>query len=88
MPSSELREAIITWLDDNYHFGDAEALITDPEMSLLDHGILTSLGFVELLVFLEDTYGVRIDPAHLSRENFDGLGKILRYVAPLIEAQR
>lgn len=87
MHSSELRTALIDWLDDNYHFGEAEDLIVDDEISFLDHGILTSLGFVELITWMEDTWELEIDRADLSRENFDGLGKIMRYVLPLVEGR-
>jgi acyl carrier protein len=81
--SDELRDLVLDWLDDHYHFGDARTLVRDNEMSFLDHGVLTSLGFVELILHLEDALGVRIDPSKLTRENFDGLGKIVRYLQAL-----
>lgn len=81
MSSSALRERIIEWLDDNYHFGDAASLIKNDEMSFMDGGILDSLGFVQLCLFLEKTYSMKIDRKTLSRENFDSLGKIIRYVS-------
>lgn len=80
----QLRQLVIDWLDDNFHFGDAESLITDDELSFMDNGVLTSLGFVQLILHLEDTLGIRIDQAKLTRENFDGMGKILRYLTPLV----
>ena len=80
MSATIVRQSVIDWLDDNYHFGDAEALIGDDERSFLDHGILDSLGFVQLVLFLENRFGVRVDRKHLTRENFDSLGRIIRYV--------
>lgn len=77
---SDLRDKIIDWLDDNYHFGEAKNLIKDDELSFLDHGILDSLGFVQLCVMLEKTYKIKIDRKSLTRANFDSLGKIVRYV--------
>jgi acyl carrier protein len=50
-------------------------------MSFMDGGILDSLGFVQLCLFLEKTYAMKIDRKSLSRENFDSLGKIIRYVS-------
>jgi acyl carrier protein len=81
MGSAELRQKVIDWLDDNYHFGDAATLIKNDEMSFMDGGILDSLGFVQLCLFLEKTYSMKIDRKSLSRENFDSLGKIVRYVS-------
>jgi len=79
-PYASIRAAVVDWLDDNYHFGDAEAVIGDDERSFLEHGVLDSLGFVQLVLFLENTYGLVIDRKALRPENFDGLGKIVRYV--------
>jgi acyl carrier protein len=75
-----IRQLLIDWLDDNYHFGEAAGKIQDDEMSFLQNGVLNSLGFVSLIVHLEDTFGIRIDRKKITRENFDGLGKIIRFV--------
>lgn len=81
-----LRKMVIDWLDDNYHFGDAESLIAgDDERSFLNSGILDSLGFVSLVLFLENECSIEIDRRSLSPENFDSLGKIVRYVTPLLK---
>lgn len=80
MTDAELRRLIIDWLDDEYHFGDAESLIADDNQSFLETGVLTSLGFVQLILYLERTLGIRIDRGGVTRENFDGLGKIIRFV--------
>jgi len=82
--AGSLRQAVIDWLDDNFHFGDAEALIGgDDERSFIKNGILTSLGFVRLMLYLEDTFGVSIDRKDVRPDNFDSLGKIVRYVSAL-----
>ena len=84
MNTAQLRSLIVEWLDDNYHFGDAEALIGgDDEKSFLKSGILDSLGFVKLILFLEQACRVEIDRKDLSPANFDSLGKIVRYVSAL-----
>ena len=79
-----LRQSIIDWLDDEIHFGEAEALIgDDDERSFMQNGILDSLGFVKLILHLENSCGVRLDPKRLTPENFDGLGRIVRLVSAL-----
>jgi len=77
----DLRKIIIGWLDDNYHFGGAEALIGADDRSLLKTGILDSLGFVSLVLFLENECNVEIDRSSLNAENFDSLAKIVRYIS-------
>jgi len=84
MTDAELRRLIVEWLDDQYHFGDAERLIRDDDQSFLETGVLTSLGFVQLVLFLEDTLKLRIDRGALTRENFDGMGRILRHLRPML----
>ena len=80
MPTSDLKQLIIDWLDDNYHFGDARQKIRDDDMSFLENGILDSLGFVQLILHIENTTGIRIDRKELSRRNFDSLNKIVSYI--------
>jgi D-alanine--poly(phosphoribitol) ligase subunit 2 len=82
MPTSDadLRQLVIDWLDDNYHFGDAAEKIKDDDMSFLENGILDSLGFVQLILHLENTMKIKIDRKELSRRNFDSLNKIVGYL--------
>ena len=77
---ADLRRVIIEWLDDQYHFGDASSLIGSDEQSFLDTGVLTSLGFVQLVLFLEGRLNIQIERGALTRENFDGMGKIITFV--------
>ncbi|GMV43514.1 MAG: hypothetical protein AMXMBFR64_52300 [Myxococcales bacterium] len=81
MTRDALRESILDWLDDNYHFGDARSLVTSDEMSWLDTGILDSVGFVALVLWLEETLRIQLDRASLTRDNFGTLGRILARVA-------
>lgn len=81
--SLALRQHIVAWLDDNYHFGDAEKLIKSDEMSFLQNGILDSLGFVQLILHLEKSCGVRFNRKDVTPKNFDALGKILAYVTAM-----
>ncbi len=76
----DFRQLVLDWLDDHYHFGDAAALVRDDDLSFLDNGVLNSLGFVALIVYLEDTFRITIDRKALSRENFDSMRKIICYV--------
>lgn len=81
MDRAKMRQLLIDWLDDHYHFGEAESKIGSDDTSFLDNGILDSLGFVALVVYLEDRFGITIDRKNLNRENFDSVNKILGYVS-------
>jgi len=79
--SDDVRRIVIDWLDDNIHFGDAGQLIKSDDMSFLDNGILDSLGFVRLVLHLEDRFQVQLDRKRLTRENFDSLARIVAFVS-------
>jgi len=80
MTRSEKRQLLIDWLDDHYHFGEAESKIGNDDASFLDRGILDSLGFVALVVYLEDTFKITIDRRSLNRENFNSVNQILAFI--------
>ncbi len=89
MQPSDIRRLVIDWLDDNYHFGEAEALIGDDEdKSFLRNGVLDSLGFVKLILHLEDACKVQIDRKDVSPANFDSLLKIVTYVSSQLTKAR
>jgi acyl carrier protein len=78
-----LRQLVIDWLDDNYHFGEAEQVIGDDDRSFLRNGVLDSLGFVKLVLFLENKLGLTLERKHLTPDNFDSLRKIVTHVTGL-----
>jgi len=71
---------IVDWLDDNYHFGEAAQVIKTDDTSFLQGGVLDSLGFVQLVLFLEKTLKLKINRKELSPKNFDSMNKILAYI--------
>ena len=53
----------------------------DPDLSLLEEGILDSLGLQQLITFLEQKYDITVDDEDLMPENFESVNAI----AALIE---
>ena len=51
------------------------------ETSFIDGHILDSTGFIELITFVEETFGVAVDDGEMLPENFDSLRNIEDYVA-------
>ena len=48
---------------------------------LLEHGVLDSMGVVELISFLEDTFGIRVSEDEISETNLGSLRAIGEFVA-------
>ncbi len=50
------------------------------EMSLLDSGIVDSLGVLDLVGFIEEQFGIEAQDDDLVPENFDSIGSLTRFV--------
>ena len=48
--------------------------------SFLDNGIIDSTGVLELVLFLEETYGIKVEDDEIIPENLDSLENIATYV--------
>ncbi len=53
----------------------------DPDLNLLEEGILDSLGLQQLITFLEDKYDVAIDDEDLLPENFSTVNSIAQLIS-------
>ena len=65
------------WLRDNVTGGRD---IPEDE-SIIENGVLTSLQTVELVMFLEDRFGIMVEDEELDEENFGSVNAIARLVA-------
>jgi acyl carrier protein len=49
--------------------------------SLLRSGVITSLGMMEVVAWVEETFGLTVDPDEITEQNFDTLRGIARFVS-------
>jgi acyl carrier protein len=75
----DLRENIRAYIVENFLFGDASPLESDA-MSLLDNGIIDSVGVMELVAFLERDHGLQIADEELVPENLDSVDNLVSFV--------
>lgn len=59
---------------------DASLLPLDNTMSLLETGVLDSLGLLRLVVFVQERFGVTVDDVDLVPEHFDTIDAICAYL--------
>jgi acyl carrier protein len=50
------------------------------DASFLEEGIVDSQGVMELVLFVEETYGVKVDDWDIVPDNFDSVSKLTSYV--------
>lgn len=72
------RNQVQQFVVDNFLFGDGGRLDTDT--SFLNEGIIDSTGILELIMFLEETFDVKIEDQELMPENLDSLNNIQRFI--------
>ena len=75
---SSIEETVRTYIIEHFLFGEGQALKGDT--SFLEEGIIDSTGVLELVMFLEETYGIKIEDGELVPENFDTLDNITQYL--------
>jgi acyl carrier protein len=56
----------------------------DPDEKLISSGLIDSFSLMDLALFVEDTFGVRIEDTELNAETFDTLAQL----GALVESRR
>ncbi|MBK7046913.1 MAG: acyl carrier protein [bacterium] len=75
----ELRDLVRDFIIRNFLFGDADRLSGD-SVSLLESGIMDSLGVMELVAFIEAELGLSVPDADLIPQNLDSVDNLVAYV--------
>jgi len=72
--AKEVRDYVV----DNFLFGDGAALKDDT--SFLDGGIVDSTGMLELIMFLESTYDMKVQPEEMIPDNLDSVNRVAEFI--------
>ena len=75
----EIKLKVRNFVVDNFLFSNANGLADDT--SFLEAGILDSTGVLEVVAFLEQQFGVRVDDDELTPENLDSIASIGAFVS-------
>jgi acyl carrier protein len=71
----QVRKFVVT----NFYVPEPQSLADDA--SLLDRGIIDSTGVLEVIGFLEDTFGITIEDDEMLPDNLDSIERISAFVA-------
>lgn len=52
----------------------------DDDASFLEEGIVDSVGIMELVMFVEEKYGLSIEDKDLTPDNFDSINKLTHFI--------
>lgn len=73
------------FISENYIL-DGQVLAADA--SLTSHGVLDSMGILELIMFIEERFSVKVPDEDTLPENLDSVERIVRYVEDRLEQVR
>ena len=76
----EIKTKVRDYIVENFLFGDT-APLTDDDMSLLDGGIIDSVGGMELVAFLEQDFELGIEDEELVPENLDSVNNLCNFIS-------
>ena len=79
--------AVRRFISENFLFRDDGDAITH-DQSLLDAGIIDSTGVLELVCFLETTFGIEVQDDEMLPENLDSIRAIANYVGRKLESRK
>lgn len=68
-----------TFILRNFLFTEDQSAVQD-DQSLMTSGVLDSTGILELIGFVEETYGIKVADEEMLPENFDSVAAISAFV--------
>ena len=74
-----VKALIRRYLLENLLFSEDDSELPD-DVSLLDRGIMDSTGVLEVVLFLEERFGIKVKDSQMLPENFDSVNNMVRFV--------
>ncbi|HEX6708346.1 MAG TPA: acyl carrier protein [Albitalea sp.] len=75
----QLRTEIRQFVLNELLMGDATAMLEDEE-SFLETGTIDSTGVLEVVMFLEQSFGMKVHDRELVPENLDSVSRLVQFV--------
>lgn len=74
-----MKDILRQFINDNFLFGLQGRTFSDDD-SLLEKRIIDSTGVLELIAFLDATFGVKVQDDELLPENLDSINRLVRFI--------
>lgn len=76
----DIKAELRRYIEDNFIMGAVGVTLAD-NASFFDQHVLDSTGFLELISYLEDAFGIQVTDEEMIPENLDSLNSIDAFVA-------
>jgi acyl carrier protein len=82
-----IKEEIREFILNNFLKGDRSKRVAD-DTSFIEEGIIDSIGILELVAFLEEKFGIKVEDDEIAPENFESLEKLDSYIKSKAASQK
>jgi acyl carrier protein len=76
---TDIKAQVRKFISDNFIMGTSGAQFAEGD-SFLQKRIIDSTGFLELVSYLEETFGIKVEDEEMTPDNLDSLNAIDAYV--------
>ena len=87
MTQAEIRDKVWGYIVENFLYMRPN-LQVDPDDSLLRKGVFDSLGVMEVIGFLEESFGIAVEQEEVTEAHFGTLNAIASYVATKLDSAK
>lgn len=77
--ASNSEAALRHFILENYLFTDDQEALKNSD-SFLDNGILDSMGILEVIHFLEEEFGIKVEDEEMVPDNLDSIDNLLTFI--------
>lgn len=74
-----IKESVKNYIIENFLFGDTDTVINDDD-SFMETGILDSTGILELIIFLESAFDIKLEDDEILPGNLDSLNLLETFI--------
>jgi acyl carrier protein len=84
---SQVRADLRKFFVENFFMGDESVVLSDTD-SFMETGTVDSTGMLEVVMFLEQHFGLKVDDKELVPENLDSMANLVQFVGRKQSAAR
>jgi acyl carrier protein len=78
MHTSDIQSDIYNFVVENFLFGKADGLADDD--SLVGKGVIDSTGVLELVSFIQEHFGIRMEDQEIIPDNLDSIKTLVTFI--------
>jgi acyl carrier protein len=75
----DIKTVLRQFIEQNFVLGTGGLALRDTD-SFLDHHVLDSTGFLEVVAYLEETFGIKVEDHEMVPENLDSIANVAAYI--------